>query len=162
MMRPDLHTHSSYSDGVLCPQLLVEEAVREGVTLLAITDHDTMSGCDTLRGRELPVTLIPGVELSIGDMRCLHLLGYGLGDAPALRQRIQTLAEHRVSRARQMLDKLEQLDRETLDTFGAWLADHHLQAIATRVSTGEECTLIIEDGAVEEPKAVPAWTPGQF
>lgn len=67
-----------------------------------------------------------------------------------------------------LLDKLEQLDRETLDTFGAWLADHHLQAIATRVSTGEECTLIIEDGAVVPdnltavPTSTPAWTPGQF
>lgn len=67
-----------------------------------------------------------------------------------------------------LLDKLEQLDRDTLDSFGAWLADHHLQAIATRVSTGEECTIIIEDGAVEEssrseiPNSSPTWTPGQF
>lgn len=67
-----------------------------------------------------------------------------------------------------LLDKLEQLDRETLDEFGAWLAEHHLQAIATRVSTGEECTIIIEDGEVEEsscseiPNSSPTWTPGQF
>lgn len=64
-----------------------------------------------------------------------------------------------------LLDKLEQLDRETLEEFGMWLGENHLQAIATRVSTGEECTIIIEDGQAEEPiksEAAPTWTPGQF
>lgn len=64
-----------------------------------------------------------------------------------------------------LLDKLEQLDRETLEEFGTWLGENHLQAIATRVSTGEECTIIIEDGQAEEPiksEAAPTWTPGQF
>lgn len=54
-----------------------------------------------------------------------------------------------------LLDKLEQMDRKTLEEFGAWLEEEGLQAIATRVSTGEECTLIIEDGMPAEPK--PSW-----
>lgn len=45
-----------------------------------------------------------------------------------------------------LLDKLEQLDLETLEEFGKWLEEQDLQCIATRVSTGEECTLVIEDG----------------
>lgn len=45
-----------------------------------------------------------------------------------------------------LLDKLEQLDAVTLDAFNVWLKEHQLQAIATRVSTGSECTIIIEDG----------------
>ena len=45
-----------------------------------------------------------------------------------------------------LLDKLEQMDLETLAEFGAWLAAEGLQAIATRVSTGDECSVIIEDG----------------
>lgn len=45
-----------------------------------------------------------------------------------------------------LLDKLEQMDTNTLDAFGSWLENQGLQAIATRVSTGEECTVIIEDG----------------
>lgn len=45
-----------------------------------------------------------------------------------------------------LLDKLEQMDRDTLEEFGRWLEAEGLQAIATRVSTGEECSIIIEDG----------------
>ncbi|MGT2833387.1 hypothetical protein Javan249_0015 [Streptococcus phage Javan249] len=45
-----------------------------------------------------------------------------------------------------LIDKLEQMDKVTLDQFGGWLEQEGLQAIATRVSTGEECAIIIEDG----------------
>ena len=45
-----------------------------------------------------------------------------------------------------LIDKLEQMDQITLDQFGRWLEDEGLQAIATRVSTGDECEIIIEDG----------------
>ena len=45
-----------------------------------------------------------------------------------------------------LLDKLEQMDLRTLQEFGAWLQAEGLQAIATRVSTGGECQIIIEDG----------------
>ena len=47
-----------------------------------------------------------------------------------------------------LLDKLEQMDLETLQEFGQWLEAEGLQAIATRVSTGDECSIIIEDGYV--------------
>lgn len=45
-----------------------------------------------------------------------------------------------------LMDKLEQMDLETLQEFGAWLESEGLQVIATRVSTGDECSIIIEDG----------------
>lgn len=63
-----------------------------------------------------------------------------------------------------LLDKLEQLDKDTLQEFGAWLEQEGLQAIATRVSTGEECTLLIEDGRVSEPIATATvkWKAGEF
>ena len=48
-----------------------------------------------------------------------------------------------------LLDKLEQMDLQTLQEFGKWLEQEGLQAIATRVSTGEECSIIISDGYVE-------------
>lgn len=60
-----------------------------------------------------------------------------------------------------LLDKLEQMDRKTLDDFGAWLQSEGLQAIATRVSTGEECSVIIEDGYVRQPET-PKWEKGKF
>lgn len=50
-----------------------------------------------------------------------------------------------------LLDKLEQMDRDTLEAFGDWLECQKMQAIATRVSTGDECTIIIEDGYSVDP-----------
>lgn len=67
-----------------------------------------------------------------------------------------------------LLDKLEQMDLDTLREFGAWLEQEGLQAIATRVSTGGECSIIIEDGyiagesAAETASAVPNWKAGEF
>ena len=68
-----------------------------------------------------------------------------------------------------LLDKLEQMDVEALGEFGQWLEAEGLQAIATRVSTGDECSVIIEDGYVineDEQKPAPSstrsWTPGSF
>ncbi|WDC81736.1 AAA family ATPase [Ligilactobacillus ruminis] len=48
-----------------------------------------------------------------------------------------------------LMDKLEQMDLKTLKEFGAWLEEEGLQCIATRVSTGDECSIIIEDGKVK-------------
>lgn len=54
-----------------------------------------------------------------------------------------------------LLDKLEQMDIPTLTEFGKWLESEGLQAIATRVSSGEECQIIIEDGYVVSDKITP-------
>ncbi|EJW19180.1 AAA family ATPase [Paenibacillus alvei] len=73
-----------------------------------------------------------------------------------------------------LLDKLEQMDLDTLQEFGQWLEQEGLQAIATRVSTGNECSIIIEDGYVvgqEQPNIVQppvhqetktTWKAGEF
>ena len=70
-----------------------------------------------------------------------------------------------------LLDKLEQMDLDTLQEFGSWLEHEGLQAIATRVSTGEECSIIIEDGysvgtvsekEIVEPQKLSSWKAGEF
>ena len=71
-----------------------------------------------------------------------------------------------------LLDKLEQMDMTTLQEFSAWLEAEHLQAIATRVSTGCECQIIIEDGMVKDAETTlppvtekpqqKSWTKGAF
>lgn len=64
-----------------------------------------------------------------------------------------------------LLDKLEQMDLNTLQEFGQWLEQEGLQAIATRVSTGDECSIIIEDGYVKNEGPTPqkkAWKEGTF
>lgn len=64
-----------------------------------------------------------------------------------------------------LLDKLEQMDLSTLQEFGAWLEKENLQAIATRVSTGGECSVIIEDGSTQAeplPEIGKTWKEGVF
>ena len=71
-----------------------------------------------------------------------------------------------------LLDKLEQMDIDTMNEFGHWLQENNLQAIATRVSTGDECSIFIEDGysidksgnktADTEIKPAGAWKAGTF
>lgn len=72
-----------------------------------------------------------------------------------------------------LLDKLEQMDLRTLTEFNTWLEQEGLQAIATRVSTGDECSVIIEDGYVKEnvtsqpvqpvsENTTPTWKAGEF
>lgn len=66
-----------------------------------------------------------------------------------------------------LMDKLEQMDIDTLNEFGAWLEAEGLQAIATRVSTGDECSIIIEDGYVkgehtEDAPVNKTWKAGTF
>ena len=58
-----------------------------------------------------------------------------------------------------LMDKLEQLDLDTLKEFDAWLKTQDLQCIATRVSTGGECSLVIEDGEVKEGEKKPVIVP---
>ena len=65
-----------------------------------------------------------------------------------------------------LMDKLEQMDSDTLQEFAAWLEKENLQVIATRVSTGDECSIIIEDGMVKDSvEAIedrPAYVKGVF
>ena len=74
----DLHSHSTESDGVLSPRSAVEAAARDGVTVLALTDHDTLTGIPAARvaAAECGIELVPGVEVSCqwGD-ESVHLLG---------------------------------------------------------------------------------------
>lgn len=60
-----------------------------------------------------------------------------------------------------LMDKLEQMDLDTLREFGEWLEEEGLQAIATRVSTGAECSIIIEDGEAAESQSK-NWKAGEF
>lgn len=63
-----------------------------------------------------------------------------------------------------LMDKLEQMDAKTLAEFGNWLEQEGLQVIATRVSTGDECSIIIEDGLAKTTITQPSqtWTKGVF
>lgn len=75
----ELHTHTTYSDGILTPQQLVDRAARAGVKALAITDHDTLHGWSEAiaAAKSYDLEIVPGVELStVHNGRSLHILGY--------------------------------------------------------------------------------------
>jgi len=83
----DLHTHSTRSDGVLEPAVLLGAAAAAGVRVISLTDHDTLAGCRTLASaRAVPdgLELIPGVEINAVVDRDdlwegeLHILGFGM------------------------------------------------------------------------------------
>ena len=79
----DLHSHTNESDGTCSPEQLVAEAVRAGVRVLGITDHDTFRGFDqaAATAQEAGVELVCGIELSTKlHGQSVHLLGYFLGD----------------------------------------------------------------------------------
>ncbi len=112
-MSVDLHTHSTASDGTETPARIVELAAAAGLSAVALTDHDTLSGVPEARAaaERSGVELVPGVELSVDhDGRKLHLLVYFLepGRGP-LQDRLAELREGRTARNRRIITKLRDL-----------------------------------------------------
>ncbi|RDL43612.1 PHP domain-containing protein [Marinomonas piezotolerans] len=108
--RIDLHTHSTASDGKLTPSELVLLAKEKGVTMLALTDHDTLAGLDEARqvAEREGVQLINGCELSVAWNKIpLHMvaLGFDQGD-PALLRWTHRNQVVRLDRGRQIADLL--------------------------------------------------------
>lgn len=101
--------HTTSSDGILSPRELVALAASQGVTVMAITDHDTLDGVDSLRGVATEIPVLTGTELSLRDMKGLHLLGYGMGQGTELHRVVRELADKRLTRARRMVEKLAAL-----------------------------------------------------
>jgi hypothetical protein len=122
----DLHTHTTASDGSVSPPDLVRLALQHGLEALAITDHDTLEGCDegALAAADVGLEFIVGIELStrlepalaeliqpwLGSRRLpsIHLLGYFLYTAPPddFRAWILGHQESRRKRNRELVEKL--------------------------------------------------------
>jgi predicted metal-dependent phosphoesterase TrpH len=111
-VRIDLHAHSSASDGTDPPAEVMRRAVAAGLDVVALTDHDTVSGIAQAREALPPdLPLVPGMELScLLDHNSLHMLAYlfDLND-PALSAETELIRDDRVHRARSMVDKLREL-----------------------------------------------------
>nr|DAM53592.1 MAG TPA: STRUCTURAL MAINTENANCE OF CHROMOSOMES PROTEIN [Caudoviricetes sp.] len=105
---------------------------------------------DLLRSADLP---LPGLTVVEGELVYRGQRWDNMSSSEQLRVATAIIRKINPECGFVLLDKLEQMDLETLNEFGAWLETEGLQAIATRVSTGEECSIIIEDGyAVQETK----------
>jgi 3',5'-nucleoside bisphosphate phosphatase len=133
----DLHTHSTFSDGTLEPEQVVELAATRDLTGIALTDHDTTEGVERARkaaaGTGLEVLL--GCELSAEHEGAgapqagpapVHVLGYGFDPAePVFAARRAWILEGRVGRARRMVERLRALG-----------ADVHLDRVLELAGSG--------------------------
>ena len=118
----DLHTHSTASDGDLDPAALIREAVAQGLSAIALTDHDTINGLINARNEAAihGIRFIPGIEIEIrwepppgitgpGPGGEFHLLGLGISHpGPAFLDGIAELARRREDRNREILDRMRE------------------------------------------------------
>ncbi len=119
-LKVDLHSHTNYSDGFYSPEELVHKAKDAGISILSITDHDSVNAIEkaTKVGEKLGVQIIPGVEIS-SDLRGaeVHILGYFVDiENKELEHYLTFFREERVRRAARIIEKLNNLGFEiTLD-----------------------------------------------
>ena len=113
---------------------------------------------DLLNGAELP---LEGLSVERGELTYNGFKWDNMSGSEQLKVATAIVRKLNPECGFVLMDKLEQMDAKTLAEFGAWLEQEGLQVIATRVSTGGECSIIIEDGYIkpEEPKK---WKAGTF
>lgn len=124
---------------------------------------------DLLNNAELP---LEGLSVENGELTYNGFKWDGMSGSEQLRVATAIVRKLNPECGFVLLDKLEQMDTETLKEFALWLESEGLQAIATRVSSGDECSIIIEDGyikteqttesVVPSNKVTKTWTEGEF
>jgi len=108
----DLHAHTQCSDGELTPTELVQLAARQGVTVMALSDHDTFEGLAEAQrvGAAAGVEVISAIELSAAfNDREFHILAYFVRDPQLLQPVLDDIAEARRTRARRIVERLAEL-----------------------------------------------------
>jgi predicted metal-dependent phosphoesterase TrpH len=113
MQSIDLHAHTTASDGSLTPTELVVAAAHEGLTAIAVTDHDTLDGLAEAEeaARQMNIELVPGIELAVEyPSGRFHMLGYLIDRTnPTLNSRLTLLKQNRANRNAHMVEKLRSL-----------------------------------------------------
>ncbi len=112
MKTADLHLHTFFSDGTYSPEELVNEASNQGLSAIAITDHDTVDGIDRgiEAGKLSGIEVLPGIELTVEyQAKEIHLLGYLIDyKNEDLKQKLKVLNNNRVERIYKITDKLKE------------------------------------------------------
>lgn len=104
---------------------------------------------DLLTNADLP---LPGLSVDDGELLYLGQRWDNMSGSQQLQVATAIVRKLKPECEFVLIDKLEQMDQLTLQEFGAWLEQEGLQAIATRVSTGDECSILIEDGYSVKPE----------
>lgn len=148
----DLHCHSTISDGLYPPEQLVAHAHKQGVKVLALTDHDDMSGLGIARvtAEQLGMRFINGVEISVTwKKRTLHIVGLKIDPTyTPLKTALDSVRQGRIDRAKLMAEGLEKVGiRGSFD--GA-------QAIAdgSIITRSHFARFLVESGHVNTVRAV--------
>jgi 3',5'-nucleoside bisphosphate phosphatase len=106
----DLHTHTTASDGLCSPTELVSRAHAAGVSILSVTDHDTVAGCAEARRacEAAAIQFVEGIEITaMAEGGDVHVLGYFIDtEAAALRRFLEEQRRRRLERIRLMLERL--------------------------------------------------------
>ncbi len=109
----DLHSHTRASDGLLTPQALVQRAVEMRVGVLAITDHDSVSGVSEAQQavieQDLPIKVVPGVEIStVWENHEIHIVGLNIDiHHPTMTAFLAAQHACRQARAERIAERLE-------------------------------------------------------
>lgn len=121
---------------------------------------------DLLKGADLP---LPGLSVVEGELTYQGHKWDNMSGSDQLKVSVAIVRKLNPKCGFVLMDKLEQMDLDTLAEFGQWLEQEGLQAIATRVSTGPECSILIQDGyivgkeqPVQEAQETPKWKAGEF
>jgi DNA repair exonuclease SbcCD ATPase subunit len=128
-------------------------------------DNVRQAKTDLLNGADLP---LPGLSVQDGELTYKGKKWDCMSGSERLKTATAIVRKLNPKCGFVLLDELEKMDPDTLKEFGQWLESEGLQAIATRVSTGDECSIIIEDGYVvgqsfePEPVKENTWKEGQF
>ena len=133
-------------------------------TLTAQLDKTRQEKTELLHNAGLP---LPGLSVEDGELTYQGQKWDNISGSDQLRVATAIVRRLNPKCGFVLLDKLEQMDLDTLNEFGEWLEQEGLQAIATRVSTGGECSIIIEDGYVKGEETQEAdkpklWKEGTF
>ena len=147
--RFDFHTHTCVSDGSLTPTELVRRAAANGVTGIALTDHDTVDGIAEARaeGERCGIEVLGGIELSVNEAdgsRAMHILGLGLEDPAPLRARLEALRRSREERAARIVGHLRR------NGVALELAAVEAQAAGGAVGRPHVARALVELGAVRD------------
>ena len=110
-MNIDLHAHTNQSDGLLAPQQLIDLAMENGVDMLSITDHDTISAYALINKLPRSLKLIPGIEISCSwNNRTIHVLGLDIDISNQIFiKTIKDVVDQRLKRGEKISKALEKL-----------------------------------------------------
>jgi len=148
----DLHCHSTISDGLYPPEQLVAHAHKQGVKVLALTDHDDMSGLGIARdaAERLGVSFINGVEISVTwKKRTLHIVGLKVdpGYSP-LKTALDAVRQGRIDRAKLMAEGLEKVGIEGSFEGAQTIADGGI------ITRSHFARFLVDSGHVKNVKTV--------